>query len=210
MAVEPCRAGCQEQSPKHLPHSRQPDRIVSSHPLESEAGPFAGEARCAECHGEIFEAQQASRHSSTLLRGTELAEIPYPDQPIADPDDPKVSHVFRREADQIRFETHVKDEVKKAVVEYAFGSRDHYASLVGADDHGSATRFEAVPLSIRSRFGLGPDDRALGRRRTRGATSSENGSSRSTESTDACSATRPTLEPSLEVGAGVQRSRHWL
>jgi len=106
------------------------------HPLESEPGPFAGAARCAECHGEIFEAQQASRHSSTLLWGTELAEMPYPDQPIPDPDDPTVSHVFRRDADQIRFETHAQNEVLHAVVEYAFGSRDHYASLVGADVRG--------------------------------------------------------------------------
>jgi tetratricopeptide (TPR) repeat protein len=107
------------------------------HPLESEPSPFAGEARCALCHGEIFEAQQASRHSSTLLWGAELAELPYPDQPIKDPDDPNVSHVFRREGGRIRYETHTQGEVLKAVVEYAFGSRDHYVSLVGSDLHGT-------------------------------------------------------------------------
>jgi tetratricopeptide (TPR) repeat protein len=108
-----------------------------SHPLESEPSPFVGEARCALCHGEIFEAQQATRHSSTLLRGPSLAELRYPNQPIADPDDSKVTHVFRREDGRIWFETHTKDDVKKAVVEYAFGSRDHYASLVGTDEHGA-------------------------------------------------------------------------
>lgn len=106
------------------------------HPLESEPSPFAGEARCALCHGEIFEAQQASRHSSTLLWGAGLAELPYPDQPVTDPDDPSVSHVFRREEGRIRFETHTQAEVLKAVVEYAFGSPDHYASLVGSDEQG--------------------------------------------------------------------------
>jgi tetratricopeptide (TPR) repeat protein len=107
------------------------------HPLESEPGPFAGAARCALCHGEIFEAQQASRHASTLLWGQELAELPLPDQSIPDPDDPTVSHVFRREGGRIRIETHTNDAVKKAVVEYAVGSRDHYASLVGVDEYGT-------------------------------------------------------------------------
>jgi predicted CXXCH cytochrome family protein len=104
------------------------------HPLESEPSPFAGEARCARCHGEMFEALQASRHSSTLLRGAGLADLPFPDQPIADPDEPNVSHVFRRDGGRIQFETHTQSEVLKAVVEYAFGSRDHYASLVGSDE----------------------------------------------------------------------------
>ena len=106
------------------------------HPLESEPGPYVGEARCALCHGEIFEAQQANRHSSTLLWGPRLAEMPIPEQPIKDPDDPAVSHVFGRDAGRIRYETHMKDEVRKAIVEYAFGSLEHYTSLVGADDKG--------------------------------------------------------------------------
>jgi hypothetical protein len=71
-----------------------------------------------------------------LLWGRGLSNLPLPDHPIADPDDPKVSHVFRRDGDTIRYETHTQDEVRKAVVEYAFGSLDHYASLVGSDDRG--------------------------------------------------------------------------
>jgi tetratricopeptide (TPR) repeat protein len=106
------------------------------HPLEPEPGPFAGEQRCAPCHSEIFEAQQASRHSSTLLWGHGLTNLPLPEHPITDPDDPKVSHVFRRDGDTIRYETHTETEVRKAVVEYAFGSLDHYASLVGSDNRG--------------------------------------------------------------------------
>jgi tetratricopeptide (TPR) repeat protein len=109
-----------------------------SRPLESEPSPFVGEARCAECHGEIFDAQQASRHSSTLLWGEELARVPYPDQPVADPDDPAVTHYFRRDGDRIRFETHLQSQVREAIIEYAFGSLDHYLSLVGSDPQGRA------------------------------------------------------------------------
>ena len=126
-----------EPSLSHLTALEAAGSYRRLHPLESEPGPFAGAARCALCHAEIFEAQQASRHSSTLLWGQELAELPLPDQSIPDPDDPTVSHVFRREGGRIRFETHTQDAVKKAIVEYAFGSRDHYTSLVGLDDAGT-------------------------------------------------------------------------
>ena len=107
------------------------------HPLESEPCAYVGEARCAECHAEISEAVQASRHSRTLMRGKQLAELPYPNHPIADPDDPAVTHVFREERGQMRFETHAQEKVFQAVVQYAFGSPDHYTSLVGRDEGGT-------------------------------------------------------------------------
>ncbi len=108
----------------------------AEHPLESEPGPFVGETRCADCHREIFRAVQASRHASTLLRGQPLAVLPYPDRPIPDPDDPTVIHEFRRDGGRIRFETEAGHKVRRAVVDYAFGSADHYVSLVGRDDAG--------------------------------------------------------------------------
>jgi hypothetical protein len=104
--------------------------------LESEPSLFVGEARCADCHREIFRAVQASRHSSTLGRGEALSHLPYPDQPLPDPDDPEVTHTFRREDGRVRIETRVQDKVLRAVVAYAFGSPDHYVSLVGRDAQG--------------------------------------------------------------------------
>ncbi len=107
------------------------------HPLEPEPAAYLGAARCASCHAEIFEAHQASRHSSTLVRGKELAELPYPDHPTLDPDDRTVTHTFRRDDGQVRVETRTQQEVRRAIVEYAFGSRDHYTSLVGPDRSGT-------------------------------------------------------------------------
>ncbi len=108
----------------------------AEHPLESEPSLFLGEARCADCHREIFRAVQASRHASTLVRDQQLARLPYPDQTVPDPDDSAVYHTIRREGNQVHFETRVKDQVQRALVAYAFGSPDHYVSLVGRDDHG--------------------------------------------------------------------------
>jgi tetratricopeptide (TPR) repeat protein len=108
----------------------------AQHPLEAEPGVYAGAARCAPCHQATFRAIEANRHSSTLTRGKELAGLPYPDRPIADPDDPAVRHTFQREGDRIRFKTTANDRVSSAIVAYAFGSPDRYVSLVGPDEHG--------------------------------------------------------------------------
>ena len=108
----------------------------ADHPLEIEPSPYVGESQCASCHKDIVRAVQASRHDSTLVRGKPLAELPYPDHAVPDPDDSSVTHKFRREAGQVHFETRFKDQVLHAVVDYAFGSPDHYFSLVGHDDRG--------------------------------------------------------------------------
>jgi Tfp pilus assembly protein PilF len=108
------------------------------HPLEADPGPFVGELRCTACHSNVARQSQLSRHTSTLVRGEALAKLPYPDHPIPDPDNPNVTHSFRRENQQVRFETREKDQVRTAIIAYAFGSLDRYASLVGPDDDGHA------------------------------------------------------------------------
>lgn len=108
----------------------------AEHPMESEPSPYVGEARCAECHPEIAAAQKDSRHTATLVRGPDLAKLPYPVGSIRDPDDPAVLHRFRRDGSNIRFETEAGGAIRSALVAYAFGSPDHYASLVGPDDQG--------------------------------------------------------------------------
>ena len=123
-----------------IPEARAALRAAGSyraeHPLELEPSPFVGEAECAGCHSDTFHAVQASRHAATFLRGKPLTALPYPDHPVPDPDQPAVTHVFRREQDRVQVETRVKDQVLRAVVAYAFGSPEHYVSLVGSDDRG--------------------------------------------------------------------------
>ena len=107
----------------------------ADHPLESEPSPYVGERQCTECHRDASRALQASRHATTLTRGESLMDLPYPRHPVPDPDDPKVTHTFRLEDGKVRYETRANDRVLRAVIDYAFGSPDHYVSLVGRDDH---------------------------------------------------------------------------
>jgi tetratricopeptide (TPR) repeat protein len=131
------RAALQEGAiPEAVAALRSAGSYRDEHRLEHEPGPYAGEARCAECHSDIAAAQKASRHASTLVRGADLARIPYPDGPIPDPDNPQVVHRFHRDGDSIRFESEASGAIRSAIVAYAFGSPDRYVSLVGPDDQG--------------------------------------------------------------------------
>ena len=80
----------------------------SDNPLELEPSPYVGESQCAECHRDIFRAYQASRFTTTLLRGKQLLELPYPDKPTPDPADPAVVHRFQKTEGIVRVETKVE------------------------------------------------------------------------------------------------------
>jgi tetratricopeptide (TPR) repeat protein len=110
----------------------------SEHPIEPEPAPYVGEARCAECHRAQSKALLASRHARTFARARDLHDIPLPPDPISDPGDPRVTHRIRREGDDLLVETRTADRVLRAVVDYAFGSRDHLSTLVGKDDRGGS------------------------------------------------------------------------
>ena len=65
-----------------------------------------GEARCEKCHAPIFRDSLASRHTQTYYRGDQLEDLPRPDRPLPDPDDPKVTHTYRGDG-ALREETRV-------------------------------------------------------------------------------------------------------
>jgi len=102
--------------------------------LEPEPAPYLGEARCAECHRAQFQAVLASRHATTFARAREISHLPLPKDAIPDPDDPQVTHEFHREGESVQTEVHAGGRVFRAVVDYAFGSRDHFTTFVGRDD----------------------------------------------------------------------------
>ncbi len=103
------------------------------HPLEPEPAPFVGEGRCRECHKTIFQAQHHSRHARTFFRKEQLAALRLPDRPVADPDDPAVTHDFDRDEGRLAVRTHVAEHVLRTIVDYAFGSGDRGLTLVGHD-----------------------------------------------------------------------------
>jgi hypothetical protein len=116
----------------------------AEHPLESEPGPYVGEARCAECHQDIDDTARRSRHARSLYRGAQLDELPLPDQPLPDPSNLKITHAIIREGDRIQAETRTEGRLYRAVIDYAFGTSNRYVTMVGRDGQGE---FRAVRFS---------------------------------------------------------------
>jgi len=116
----------------------------ASNPLEPEPSPYVGAERCDQCHSEICKSHARSRHSRTFHRGPELLDLTLPDRPLADPDDAKATHAFVRENGRVVAETRTSDRVFKIAVDYAFGVRGRYVTMVGRD---SEQKYRAVRMS---------------------------------------------------------------
>jgi predicted CXXCH cytochrome family protein len=108
----------------------------ADNPLEAEPSPYVGESRCEKCHAAIFQDSLASRHTQSYYRGKQLGDLPVPQRPLPDPDDPGVIHTIERQGGTIREQTRVGTQVFDAVVEYAFGTKDRYLTMVNRDEHG--------------------------------------------------------------------------
>jgi tetratricopeptide (TPR) repeat protein len=108
----------------------------AENPLEFEPARYVGAARCAACHRPQFEAVVASRHAATFARARDLGSLSLPKEPLRDPGNPHVTHRFQSKDDALVVETRADQKVWRAVVEYAFGSLDHYTTFVGKDDQG--------------------------------------------------------------------------
>lgn len=107
---------------------------AAEHRLMPEPAPFIGSAACAPCHREQNDAYNATRHTRTFYHGKGLLDLPRPDRPVADPDDPKVTHAIERRGDAIESSSRIGDQVCRMVVEYAFGTPQHYLTMIARDD----------------------------------------------------------------------------
>ena len=122
----------------------------SSDPLLKEPAPFFGAKSCATCHRAQFQSQQNSRHSRTLLRTAQLRDIPWPDNVVNDPNNPRVKHQFHRADNKIEAVTEVGNDAFRAVVEFAMGSNHHGQSFLAREDNGQIrelriAHYPAVP-----------------------------------------------------------------
>jgi len=108
----------------------------ADNPMEAEPSPYVGEASCEKCHPAIFRDSLASRHTRSYYRGAQLKDLPRPDRPLSDPDDPKVTHTFRERDGALWEETRVGEEIYSALIEYAFGTSDRYLTMVSRDASG--------------------------------------------------------------------------
>jgi tetratricopeptide (TPR) repeat protein len=113
-------------------------------PLMPEPSPYVGASRCASCHHKETRTHDRSRHARTLHRGSALLDLPFPDKPLPDPDNPNVTHTFKRDRERIKVETRAGDRVFETVVAYAFGVRERYVTMIGRDDE---KNYRALRLS---------------------------------------------------------------
>jgi tetratricopeptide (TPR) repeat protein len=116
----------------------------ADHPLVPDPGPFVGSKECAGCHAEEYRKYSATRHNKTFHKGADLLQLPIPDHPLTDPDNTNVTHSYVRTGDKIQVDTRAGEKVYKTIVEYAFGTRDRYISMIGHDDNRD---FRALRLS---------------------------------------------------------------
>ncbi len=125
-------------------------------PTLPEPSPYAGSAKCAECHPAIYRAEQSSRHARTLYHANDLAALPLPEGPLKDPANANVSHVFHRESNGVSVETHADEKVFRAVVEYALGSGDRGLTMLGRDAGGTPRVVRMSLFADRSIWDLTP------------------------------------------------------
>src|SRR5262249_19575384 len=85
-----------------------------------------------------------TRHTRSFHHGAGLLELPLPDRPLADPDDPKVTHTIQRKDQHIEVDTKAGDRVFKMIVAYAFGTRRRYVTMIGRDEE---KNYRALRLS---------------------------------------------------------------
>ena len=122
-------------------------------PLRAEPAPFAGAAKCAECHREVHRAQQGSRHARTHRHDIGDRATA---RPIADPARPAVTHALRRDGDRLGYEVAAEDKLYRAAVEYVARVRRPGADLRRPRRLGACPRVAALPLRVG--LGLGPHD----------------------------------------------------
>jgi predicted CXXCH cytochrome family protein len=131
----------------------------ADHPLENDPGPYVGEARCEKCHSRIFRDSLANRHTQSYYRGNQLLDLPRPDRPLPDPDDPKVTHSVEERGSALIERTKVGNQIHDAVIEYAFGTSDRYLTTVNRDAQGD---YRIARMSYyQTREGRGWDRSAL-------------------------------------------------
>jgi tetratricopeptide (TPR) repeat protein len=107
---------------------------AADHRLTAEPGLYVGSSVCAPCHREQSRAYDSTRHARTFFHAAGLLDLPRPDRPVADPDDPKVMHAIERKGDRIEASSRIDGRVSRMVVEYAFGTPEHYVTMIARDE----------------------------------------------------------------------------
>jgi tetratricopeptide (TPR) repeat protein len=102
--------------------------------MRPEPSPYLGSAACAPCHRNESRSYNGTRHTRTFYHGAGLLGLPWPDGPVPDPDDSKVTHRIDRRGEKIEASSEIEGQVSRMVVEYAFGTPEHYLTMIARDE----------------------------------------------------------------------------
>src|SRR5262249_42657298 len=91
-------------------------------------------AACARCHPKESRIYDGTRHTRTFYHGAGLLDLPRPDGPVPDPDDPKVTHRIDRRGETIEASSEIDGQVSRMAVEYAFGTPEHSLTMTARDE----------------------------------------------------------------------------
>ena len=133
-------------------------------PPDARARPLCGLGRLrAVPSPRESEPTQRTRHNAILPPRAGLLGLPLPDRPLADPDDPKVTHTIDREGRRrSRSRARSTTASTRMVVEYAFGTPERYLTMIGRDEEKTYRALRVSYYHTRPKVGLGTD---RGRRR---------------------------------------------
>ena len=165
----------------------------------------------------------ASRHARTFRRGRDLADLPLPDRPLTDPDNPQVSHSMRRVDGRVEVETQRRRQGPGCGGRLRPGLRATATRrLIGRDQPGASPHLAALVSSGRRGVGMGPVEGSRGAsataRRLPGRAFTSDRRVRTsawsaTPPTPARSATRPAPSPTIgrsaASGATVRAACMW-
>jgi hypothetical protein len=128
----------------------------AEHRLMPEPSPYVGSAACAPCHRDESRSYDRTRHTRTFYHGASLLGLPLTERPVPDPDDPKVLHTLVREGDRIVASSRIGDRISGMVVEYAFGTPEHYLTVIARDDEKAYRALRVSHYRTAAGSGWGP------------------------------------------------------
>ena len=124
--------------------------------VSTEPAPYVGSQSCAECHGEVHDTQQSSRHARTFHYADEVAALRLPSQTYIHPDDPRVVSTVTPGTKPATLQVAAGPEVIRAVMEYVLGSGRHAFTPVGRDDDGVLRELRLTYYAAISRWDVSP------------------------------------------------------
>ena len=136
-------------------------RATSAGTLDfTEPSPFVGSARCAECHSEINDEQQSSRHARTFHYAEQVASLKLPAQTYTEHANQRVVATVTPAATPATLSIAGGSKAMRAVMTYVLGSGRHAFTPIGRDEAGVPRELRLTYYSAISSWDRTPGHKA--------------------------------------------------